>query len=338
MTAARHVRLMAALASLTGIVVLVALGAGRDGVTPQRVLQIFVAALTGERTGATDETVVLVVRLPRVSTGLCVGAGLALSGACYQGVFRNPLVSPFVLGVSGGAGLGAAVAILFLDQVPGAVPVLAFAGGLLALGLCRLLVTGLEQGSPGTLALILAGIVVSGLFGALLSLMKYMADPDNKLPLIEYWLMGSLSRARMAQLAPLAGLLVPAAAVLIALRWRLTVLTLGDDEARTMGIEAPRLRLLILALATLIASACVAVAGVVGWVGLVVPHLARMLVGPDFRALLPVSILLGAGYLVAVDTVARSVSSAEIPLGVLTALIGAPVFAALIRRGAAGWG
>ncbi|MGI4801808.1 MAG: FecCD family ABC transporter permease [Janthinobacterium lividum] len=281
-------------------------------------------------------SVIIDIRLPRIVAGMLVGGGLALSGACYQAVFRNPLVSPFTLGVSAGAGFGAALAIL-LWPAPGAIIASAFGFGLLAVALCFLLGFGRGTAGASPLALVLGGIVVGAFFTALLSLLKYLADPEAKLPLIEFWLLGSLANASRRDALMLVALLLPAGGVLLTLRWRLNLLMLGDDEARTLGVEAGRLRLIVVALATLIAAAPVAVAGIVGWVGLVVPHAARLLVGADTRRLLPAAASMGACYLLFVDDLARSVTAGEVPIGILTALIGAPVFAVLLRRGGLGW-
>ena len=278
--------------------------------------------------------VVLDVRLPRIAAAMLVGAGLALSGACYQGVFRNPLVSPFLLGVSAGAGFGAALAILFFTS-PDAIPLCAFAFGLLAVAMCFGLARS-YRAAP-TLVLVLAGIIVGSLFGALLSLLKYAADPEAKLPVIEFWLLGSLSRVGMREVWVLLTLFVPSAAVLLALRWRVNLLAVGDDEARSLGVDTARLRLVVVVVATLLAAATVSVAGIIGWVGLVIPHAARILVGANFSRVLPVSAALGACYLVIMDDLARTVTAAEMPIGVLTAIVGAPVFALLLRRRALGW-
>jgi iron complex transport system permease protein len=215
------------------------------------------------------------------------------------------------------------------------VPLSAFAFSLLAVALCFVLAHGNQAAS--TLVLVLAGVVIGALFGALLSLLKYLADPDSKLPVIEFWLLGSLSRAGLPDVRMMATLMLPPAAVLLALRWRLNLLALGEDEARGLGVDTVRLRLLVVTLATLLAATTVAVAGIIGWVGLVVPHAARILVGADFRRVLPASAAIGACYLMVIDDIARSATTAELPLGVLTALIGAPVFALLLRRGRLGW-
>lgn len=280
------------------------------------------------------ESVVLDVRLPRVAAAMVVGGGLAIAGACYQGVFRNPLVSPFTLGVSAGAGFGAALAILLVNQRY-AIQISAFVFGILAVALCF----GMNRihRINSTIALVLGGIVVGSLFTALLSLLKYVADPHSKLPVIEFWLLGSLSAVSSDDLLPVIAVSVPSAIVLIALRWRLNVLAMGDEQARIMGIDAAKLRLAFIFFSTLIAASAVSISGIIGWVGLVIPHFARIVIGPDFRRLLPATLSFGACYLVAIDSLARTVTASEIPLGILTALIGAPVFFLLLRRGNLGW-
>ncbi len=239
-----------------------------------------------------------------------------------------------MLGVSAGAGFGAALAIIYLPQ-PGAVQICAFLFGLLAVGMCFLL--GRSYRTTPTLVLILSGIVVGALFTALLSLLKYAADPESKLPVIEFWLLGSLSGVTMRDVWVLLGLFVPCAAALWALKWRLNLLALGDEEARSLGVNVVVLRAVIILASTLIAASTVAAAGIIGWVGLVIPHAARILVGADFRRVLPASAAIGACYLMLVDDLARTVTQAELPIGVLTAIVGAPVFALLLRRARLGW-
>lgn len=280
------------------------------------------------------ETALFQVRLPRIGVAMLVGMALSVSGVSFQGVFRNPLVSPFILGVSAGAGFGAALAIL-LGGDTFAIQLSAFGFGSLAV-VAAVLLSRIYSSNP-TLILVLSGIIVGGVFTALLSLMKYTADPDNKLPVIEYWLLGSLSGSRSSVLAGLAVITLPVTALMMALRWRLNLLAFGDETAHALGINVKRERLIHIVLATILASAAVAVCGIVGWVGLVVPHLARLIVGPDHVRLMPTTALLGATFLLIVDTVARSLTSAEIPLGIVTALIGAPVFAVLLRRGERAW-
>lgn len=276
------------------------------------------------------------IRLPRMFAAAAVGAALAAAGTCFQVLFRNPLVSPDVLGVSAGAGVGAALALL--SSAPAwIVQVAAFAGGLGAV----LLVYKVASRVPGqdpALALILSGIVVGAVLSAALSFLKYVADANNALPNIVFWLMGSLASITLADVrytVPLIGLsLVPLALV----SWRLNLLALGDDEARALGAEVQGLRAIAIVCATLATASAVSMAGVVGWVGLIVPHAARLAVGPEVGRLLPVAVLCGAGFLIAVDTLARTIAGVEVPLGILTALIGAPVFLRLLTRGERTWG
>jgi iron complex transport system permease protein len=292
------------------------------------------AALTGEGS-ARATTVVWSIRLPRVAAALAVGAALAAAGAAYQALFRNPLVSPDILGVAAGAGLGAVLGI-FLSLPVALIQLSAFAGGLAAVGLVALVAASV-RGTDPTLALVLTGVVVGALAGAATSLLKVLADPYDQLPAITFWLLGSLAAVGAGDVAPALPLVALGLAPLVLLRWRINVLSLGDEEARALGVEAGRLRLVVIAAATLVTASVVALAGVVGWVGLVIPHMARMLVGPGFGRLLPVACCLGAGYLLAVDTLARTVARVEVPLGILTAVIGAPFFIWLLARGRRGW-
>lgn len=275
------------------------------------------------------------VRLPRILMSVLVGGSLALCGAALQGAFRNPLVGPQVLGISSGAALGGCLAILFYTSLP-LVMGGAFAGGLLAIAMVYFM--GRSQGCTTMLMLVLAGVVCSAFFAALISLVTYFADANDTLPAIVFWLMGSFATASYFKLGVIALPVLGGSLLLFALRFRINVLSLGDEQASAQGIAVEPLRWALLACVTLVVSASVAVSGTVGWVGLVVPHFARMLVGPDHRVLLPASALVGAIYMVLVDTLARSLTSAEIPLGVMTALIGAPVFAWLLKRThARGW-
>ncbi|MEO3430845.1 iron ABC transporter permease [Pelagibius sp. CAU 1746] len=280
------------------------------------------------------EAVILQIRLPRVLAALLAGGALALSGACYQGIFRNPLVSPFILGVSSGAGFGAALAIL-LSASALVIQGSAFGFGLVAV-VTSMLLARLYRRAPA-LILILSGVIVGSVFSALLALLKYTADPDDKLPVIEFWLMGSLSGVSFRDMLGLAVCVGPGAAALLLMRWRLNVLSMGEEQARALGVDVVRLRSIMLAIATLLAASAVSVCGVVGWVGLVAPHMARLLVGADHRHMMPVSFALGGCLLTVVDTLARSLGQAEIPLGIVTALVGAPLFAVLLRRGTREW-
>lgn len=312
------------------VLALAALMIGAYPLSPDQVL----AALVGEGEGQAA-VVVLNVRLPRVAAALLVGAALAAAGASYQTLFRNPLVSPDILGVSAGAGLGAVLGI-FLSLPVMAIQLSAFAGGLVAVALVGL-VAGAIRRAEATLVLVLTGVVIGALAGAVTSLVKVLADPYDQLPAITFWLLGSLASVTSADVLPVLPAVLLGLAPLLLLRWRINVLGLGDEEARALGIEARRLRIAVILAATLVTASVTALAGVVGWVGLVIPHLARMLTGPDFGRLLPVSTLLGAGYLLLVDTLARSIAATEVPLGILTAIIGAPFFIWLLARGRRAW-
>ncbi len=283
---------------------------------------------------AAEYNIVYIIRLPRVIAAVLVGSGLALAGAAYQGLFKNPLVSPDILGVSSGAGFGASLAILlsagaFMTQLS------AFCFGILAVAITYLL-SRVYRTTP-TLILVLSGIIVGAFFTALISLTKYLADPYEKLPAITFWLMGSLAAVRYSDLLLVAPPMLAAAAILILIRWRINLLAVGDDEARALGIDTKRMSQIIIICSTLITAGAVCIAGIIGWVGLVVPHLGRMLVGPDYRKLLPVTIIIGASYLLIIDDIARNLTRAEIPLGILTAIIGAPFFAYLLRKRSVGW-
>ncbi len=303
---------------------------GPYGLTPGQTL----AALVGMGDDQA-EIVVWNIRLPRVIAALVVGAALAAAGASYQALFRNPLVSPDILGVSAGAGLGA-VAGIFLSLPVAAIQASAFAGGMAAVGAVTL-VASMVRNTDRTLTLVLIGVVIGALAGASTSLLKVMADPYDQLPAITFWLLGSLAAITTEDILPALPMVLVGLVPLGLLRWRINVLSLGDEEARALGVEAGRTRLLVIVAATLITASVTALAGVVGWVGLVIPHIARMLVGPGFGRLLPASVLIGAGYLLVVDTLARTIAQAEVPLGILTAVIGAPFFVWLLARGRQGW-
>ena len=270
------------------------------------------------------------MRLPRILLALLVGCCLAAAGAAFQGTFQNPLVSPDILGASQGAALGAAVAILMgLSSV--SVSVWAFAFSIVTVALV-VFISARARGNPVTVV-VLAGVMVSSLFSAGVSYAKLVADPNDTLPAITYWLMGSLTGANMTDIRLVIAPMAVGLAVLLALRWRINVLTMGDDEAATMGVNARLVRVLVMVAATLCTASSVAVSGMIGWVGLVIPHLCRMLVGCDYRKLLPASMVMGAGFLLLVDDVSRVISTLEIPIGILTAFVGAPFFLYLITKG-----
>jgi iron complex transport system permease protein len=245
-------------------------------------------------------------------------------------------VSPDILGVATGAGLGAVTGILLSLPVVG-IQALAFAGGLATVAVVYLIAAAL-RGHDRTLVLVLGGVVVGALAGACISLVKIMADPYDQLPAITFWLLGSLAGVKLSDLATAAPLVAAGLVPIVLYRWRVGVLSLGDDEARALGVDVGRLRAIVIAAATLMTASVVAIAGVVGWIGLMMPHIARMLVGPNFARLLPASMLLGAAFMLVVDTVARSLARVETPLGILTAVLGAPFFLWLLARGRQTWG
>jgi iron complex transport system permease protein len=305
---------------------IVAFTVGRYPVSLAELADVLLARITGRPSTAPAavENVVLLVRGPRVIAAVLVGAALAVAGTAFQGLFRNPLVSPDILGASSGAALGAVIGIYFALGVIG-IEGLAFLGGLLAVAAVYLIGSLLRSRDP-ILVLVLTGVVVGALLGAGIGLVKYLADPYNQLPAMTFWLLGSLAATTASDLLPLTAPVVLGTAVLVALRWRLNVMSLPEDEARTLGVATGPLRIAIVAAATMVTSASVATSGIIGWVGLVVPHLARALVGPDFPRLIPTAALLGAGYLLFIDTLARTAAPVEIPLGILTAVIGTPFF------------
>lgn len=276
-----------------------------------------------------QESLLLQHRLPRILLACLVGCSLSAAGASYQGVFQNPMAAPDLLGASSGAAFGAALAIL-LDLGTGMIVLCSFVSSLLCVSLV-LLVGGKSKGKR-VVGLILAGVMISSLFSSGTSYIKLVADPANQLPAITYWLMGSFNGATntdvLFALIPMLLGLIP----LLLLRWRINLLTLGDEEAQSLGVPAKKLRVLVIACATLITAASVCVSGVIGWVGLVIPHLARRMLGNNYRHLLPGSMLLGALFLLLVDNVARNATASEIPIGILTALIGAPFFLYLMTK------
>lgn len=317
--------------------VVLALATGRYSVPVGDVFGILAGKLFGlpVRAEPAMQIVVLQVRLPRILAALVVGAGLAAAGATYQGLFRNPLVSPDILGVSAGASLGAVLGI-FLALPVAAIQGLAFAGGLGAVAAVYAVGAAVRRHDP-VLTLVLAGVAIGAVLGSAISLLKVLADPYNQLPAITYWLLGSLASASLGDVAAILPAILIGLVPLVLLRWRMNLMSLGEEEARALGVETRALRPVLIAAATLVTAAAVSVTGVIGWIGLLVPHVARLLVGPDFRRLLPASLILGAGYLLAVDLVARTIAPIEVPLGILTALIGAPFFLWLLASGKRGW-
>lgn len=278
-----------------------------------------------------DEIVLWQIRLPRIAAALLIGAGLSCAGVAYQGMFRNPLVSPDILGVAAGAGLGACIA-LWQGLSMLWIQLYAFGGGLAAVSGVLLIAHRARRLDP-VLTLVLVGIALGTLCNAGISLIKTLADPYTQLPSITFWLLGGLSSITPGDLALAAPVIVLGTFPLLLLRWRMNLLTLSDDEARSLGLNVSRLRCALIVCATLITAGTVSIAGIVGWIGLIVPHIGRLLVGNNHQHLLPVAMAIGALMLLLTDTLARALSSTEIPLGILTAFIGAPFFLSLLLRG-----
>jgi len=312
----------------------VSLFVGRYIISPYEVSGILLDGLRGEAGDGMEYSVVWNLRLPRTLLNCFVGAGLAVAGAAFQGIFRNPLVSPDVLGVSSGAAFGAALGIL-LSGMNHLATVMALLFGIASVFMTYTL--SKLRGESSTLSLVLSGMIISAVFSALISLIKYVADPYDKLPAITYWLMGSFASASYSNLQ-LAGIpIFLGTVVLLLLRWRINILSLGDEDAYSLGVNPVKTRRVIIIMATLITASCVTVTGVIGWVGLVIPHICRMLIGVDHMKLLPVSCVIGAAFMIIVDLIARTATAAEIPIGILTALVGAPFFALLFKRAKGDW-
>jgi iron complex transport system permease protein len=279
-------------------------------------------------------TVIFEIRLPRILAAMLVGAALSVAGAAFQGLFRNPLVSPDKLGVTAGAGFGAALAIL-ISAGALFIQISAFLWGLIAVTITYFLSRTFKGTSM--LTLVLCGIAIESFFGALIALSKYVADPYEQLPTIVFWLMGSLASVNIQQLLIVSIPILIGMAILLLIRWRLNVLSMGEEEAQTLGVNTGRLQVIIIISCTVLTASSVSICGIIGWIGLVIPHVARMIVGPDHKILLPASIILGAFFLLLIDDISRALISVEIPLGILTAIIGAPFFIYLLGKSKEVW-
>lgn len=328
MTAARYGWLVLGLSLALVVVLLAGLLLGKF---PLSLSQVLHSLWSGGAANTTADVVIWQLRLPRLVAALLVGSALAAAGATYQAIFRNPLVSPDILGVSAGAGLGAVVA-LFLGLSLAGLQLFAFLGGVGAVGLVYLVALANQKHDP-ILLLVLAGVVVGAFLGAGISLIKILADPYTQLPSITFWLLGGLNSVNMTELLWALPFILVGLVPIFLLRWRINLLSLADAEARSLGINTAALRVGLIFCATLMTAAAVSFTGIIGWVGLVIPHMARLVVGPEFSRLLPTSLLMGAIFLLLTDTIARNASQMELPLGVLTALIGAPFFLYLLIRG-----
>jgi iron complex transport system permease protein len=316
------------------IAAVISLGVGRYKIPLNQIIDILRSWITGKTDFKNNplQVVVLLVRGPRILLCMLVGAALSVSGAAYQGLFKNPMVSPDILGVSAGAGVGASIAII-LGFPSLTVQLMAFCFGIGAVFLVMGLASAIGRGTPATLIMVLSGIVVGSLFSSCSSLLKYLADAKARLPDVVFWLMGSFAKNSSYQNVLILFILVLAAGIpLFLMRWQMNILAFGDEEAQSMGINTGRLRLAIVICSTLLTASSVALCGIIGWVGLVIPHITRFLVGPNFKALLPTSILIGALFMLIVDDFARALIAGEIPIGVITSLVGAPLFIYLMFK------
>lgn len=316
------------------VTALCCLGFGRFSLSPLDTMRVLFSDLTGSAVEPMAYSVVFNVRLPRILLAIFVGAGLACSGAAFQGLFTNPLATPDTLGVASASSFGAAFAMLFHWNLI-FIQLTALAFGLLA---CYITYNmGRVKGKSSIVMIVLAGMVISALFQAFVSLIKYVADPEDDLPSITYWLMGSMTSASYKTLALGVPFILVGIVVIFILRWRLNVLSLNEDESRSMGINLKTMQMAIIVSSSLITASAVSMCGQIGWVGLLIPHISRMLMGSNNKTVIPLSISFGAVFMLVMDTVARSATSAEIPLSILTAIIGAPFFIALLRKTGGVW-
>lgn len=312
-------------------VIIISINVGRYGMSVSQMLTIVFGKIFGlQKTWPDDlETVLFTVRIPEILSALMIGSSLSVAGATYQGMFKNPMVSPDILGVSAGAGFGASLAILLSFGNVG-IQVFAFGAGLAAVIITYILSNIIKRGGNVVLLLVLSGLVVGSVFSALISTIKYIADPDSKLPAITYWLMGSLSSVNQNDVVILLIPFLIGIIPLFLIRFKINVLTFGEEEAQALGIDTKKIRLITIFCSTLLTAASVSVSGLIGWVGLIIPHIARIVVGPNYKILLPTSMIIGAAFLLVVNDLARCLFSVEIPLGIITSIIGAPFFLYLI--------
>jgi len=327
------------LAALLAAAVFASLLAGRFALSPAAAAQVVVAKLSGHIPEALrqSERVFFIIRLPRILLTLLVGASLAISGAAYQSLFRNPLVSPDILGVTQGAGVGAALGILLSLPAAG-VQALAFGCGLATMAAVLAIAKIAGTGRNATVVLILTGTVMNALFASIVSFTKYVADANDKLPEITFWLMGSFARSgNHRNVLILFFIFAAAGTALFLLRWKINILSFPEEEARSLGVNTRALRTVVILASTLLTAASVSFCGTIHWVGLIIPHISRLLAGPDNARLLPVAVLLGALFMLVVDDFARAIIPGELPVGVLTAFIGAPLFLYMLFAGRREW-
>ena len=308
---------------------------GRYPVSPYEVICTLLSPIFPNlAVSQTVTTIVFQIRLPRIIAALLVGACLAMAGAAFQGIFKNPLASSDLLGVSNGAGFGAALGIL-MSRSGFIIQLFAFIFGIISVSITYLISRAYKAG--GILVLILSGVAVSAFFNALISSIKFVADPMENLPEIIFWLMGTLANVTYDKLIMVIIPMFIGFVILFVLRWHVNLLAMGDEEAQSLGLNPSRLRLIIIVAGTLLTSAAVSISGIIGWIGLVVPHMVRMVVGPDNRILIPASLSFGASFLLLIDNISRALIAIEIPIGILTAIIGVPLFLYLLRKGYFQW-
>ena len=335
----REIVVIAVLGVLLVALVLVSLTVGTYNLSVGDIVAVIGSKLSGSSLpeGSQDDIVLLIIRLPRILLAAIAGAALAVSGAAYQGMFKNPMVSPDILGVSSGAGTGAAFALLLgLPSV--AVHGISFLFGVAAVFVVTAVARAFGKSGNTLVVMILAGTVISSVFTALTSLVKYVADPDDALPQITYWLMGSFARSgNDSNVLAMAVVLLVGGGVLMLLRWKLNVMAFGDDEAKAMGVDVKKTRFIVILAATLLTSVTVCMCGTIGWVGLIIPHIVRLVTGPNYKSLVPISMLGGACFMLLVDDIARVIVPGELPISILTALIGAPLFLSMLMKGRREW-
>lgn len=307
------------------VTALMSLSLGRMGIPVENVID----TLLGNNPNAMENNVILNLRLPRILSALLIGCAMAIAGTVFQGIFRNPLVSPGMLGVSNGACIGAALAIIFGWHLWG-IQLLAFVGGICAVMLTLVIPRLMKKDSA--IILVLSGVIVSGFMAACMGLITYLADPETELADIVYWQLGSLAKSNYTNLIYLSPIMIGSAIALFAMRWRINLLSLGEQEAKLVGVNVKLERNAMIVFSTLLTASAVCMSGTIGWIGLIIPHLARMLIGDNNLRTLPVAALIGATFLLVVDTVARNLYTQEVPLSILTGFIGAPFFAWILIR------
>jgi len=329
-----------ALGVLLVIAVLISLMIGRFALSPSVIFRVLAARLSGAGPDASlrqADNVFFIIRLPRIFLTLLVGASLSLSGASYQSLFKNPLVSPDILGVTQGAGMGAALGIL-IGVVSAGVHLIAFSFGIVTVFIVLFLSRLGDNGRNATVVLILTGTIMNAFFMSVISFIKYVADSDNKLPEIVFWLMGSFARSGNNRNALIMlFVFILGGLPLFLLRWKINILSFGEEEARALGVNTRQIRTIIILCSTLLTATSVSFCGIVQWVGLIIPHISRLLVGPDNRYLFPVAVIGGVLFMLIVDDFARAIVPGELPVGVLTAFIGAPLFLYMLLKGKKEW-